>query len=141
VDRPVSPDGPHELINPEELPPPQGFSHAVRPAQGRTIYLGGQAGHRSDGTLAGPGLLEQLDRALANVVEALRAAGGRPEHLVSVQILVTDAGAYRSNLPQAGEIWRRRLGRHYPAVALCEIGGLFDPDAVVELLCVAVVPD
>ena len=136
----MSPDGRHELINPGTLPPPQGFSHAVRPAAGRTIYLGGQAGHRSDGTLAGPGLLEQLDQALANVVEAIGAAGGRPEHLVSVQILVTDADAYRSRLPQAGEIWRRHLGRYYPAVTLFQVGRLFDPQAVVELLCVAVVP-
>ena len=137
----MSPDGPHELINPQTLPPPQGFSHAVRPAAGRTVYLGGQAGHRSDGTLAGPGLLEQFDQALANVVDAVGAAGGRPEHLVSVQILVTDAGAYRSSLPQAGETWRRHLGRHYPAVTLLEVGALFDPEAVVELLGVAVVPD
>ena len=137
----MTPDGPHELINPETLLAPKGFSHAVRPAAGRTIYLGGQAGHRPDGTLAGPGLLEQLDRALANVVEALRGAGGRPGHLVSMQILVTDAKAYRSSLPQAGEVWRRHLGRHYPAVTLFEVGALFDPEAVVELLCVAVVPD
>jgi enamine deaminase RidA (YjgF/YER057c/UK114 family) len=132
---------PHELINPESLPPPRGFSHGVRPAPGRTIYLGGQAGHRPDGTLAGPGLVEQLDQALANVVEALRAAGGRPEHLVSIQILVTDAAAYRSRLREVGEVWRRHLGRHYPAVTMFEVAALFDPDAVLELGSVAVVPD
>jgi enamine deaminase RidA (YjgF/YER057c/UK114 family) len=108
---------------------------------GRTVYLGGQTGHRADGTLAGPGLQDQLDQALSNTVEALRAAGGSPEHLVSVQILVTDAPAYRDGLAQAGEMWRSHLGRHYPAVALVEVGGLFDPQALVELVCVAVVPD
>ena len=130
----------HELINPPSLPRPRGFSHAVAAAPGRVVYLGGQAGHRSDGTLRGPGLLDQLDQALANVVTALDAAGGQPLHLVSIQILVTDAGAYRSHLDEIGEIWRRHLGRHYPAVALVEVSGLFDPEAMVELLCVAVVP-
>jgi len=140
VDRPVS-DSPHELVNPEALAPPFGYSHAVVPAAGRTVYLGGQAGHRADGTLAGEALLEQLDRALANVAAALRAAGGQPEHLVSVQVYVTDAGEYRAHLREAGEAWRRHLGRHYPAVSLLEVSGLFDPKAKVELVCIAVVPD
>jgi enamine deaminase RidA (YjgF/YER057c/UK114 family) len=84
--------------------------------------------------------VEQLDQALANVVVALAAAGGSPEHLVSVQIFVTDAGDYRGRLGPLGEAWRRHLGSHYPAVALLEVAGLFDPEAVVELVCVAVVP-
>jgi enamine deaminase RidA (YjgF/YER057c/UK114 family) len=130
----------HQRIDPEDMPPPRGFSHAVVPASGKTVYLGGQAGHRPDGTLAGPGLMEQLEQALANVVTALRAAGGDPEHLVSVQVFVTDAGAYRARLRDIGGLWRRHLGPLYPAVALVEVSGLFDPDALVELVCVAVVP-
>ena len=136
----MSDGSPHRLLNPDSLPPPRGFSHAVVPAAGRTVYLGGQAGHRADGTLAGPGLLEQLDQALSNTVGALSAAGGRPQDLVSMQVLVTDAEAYRANLATIGEVWRRHLGRHYPAVAMVEVGGLFDPHALVELVCVAVVP-
>ena len=131
----------HELINPDSLSVPSGYSHAVVPASGRTVYLGGQGGHRQDGALAGSGLLEQLDQALANLVIALRATGGEPEHLVSVQVLVTDAGDYRSRLREVGQAWRRHLGTHYPAVALVEVSGLFDPEAVIELVCVAVVPD
>jgi enamine deaminase RidA (YjgF/YER057c/UK114 family) len=130
-----------ELINPPSLPQPRGFSHAVAVSPGRTVYLAGQGGHRQDGTLAGPGLLEQLDQALANVVVAVREAGGQPEHLVQVQILVTDAASYRGRLREIGEAWRRHLGPHYPAVALFEVTGLFDPNAVVELVCTAVVPD
>ncbi|MDP9343776.1 MAG: RidA family protein [Actinomycetota bacterium] len=133
-------ESPHRLINPEKLLPPQGFSHAVVPAAGRTIYLGGQAGHRPDGSID-EGIVAQFDQAAANVVEALRAAGGSPEHLVSVQIFVTDAAEYRSALREIGEAWRRRLGRHFPAVSLFEIRGLFDARARVELVCVAVVPE
>ena len=132
-------DTPHRLVNPPSLLPPSGFSHAVVPAEGRTVYLGGQAGHRADGTLA-PDLVEQFDRALESVVEALRAAGGMPEHLVSLQIYVTDAAAYRSSLGPIGEAWRRHLGRHYPAVSLFEVTGLFDQAALVEVVAVAVIP-
>jgi enamine deaminase RidA (YjgF/YER057c/UK114 family) len=131
----------HELINPESLPAPRGFSHAVAPAPGRTVYLGGQGGHAPDGTLVGPGLIEQLDQALANVVTALRAAGGEPDNLVSIQVLVTVAEEYRSRLREVKGPWQRHLGEHYPAVALFEVSSLFDPDAVVELVCVAVIPE
>jgi enamine deaminase RidA (YjgF/YER057c/UK114 family) len=130
-----------ELINPPSLPEPKGFSHAVAVPPGRTIYLAGQGGHRADGSLAGPGLLEQLDQALANVVAALRAAGGEPGHLVQVQIFVTDAAAYRARLGDIGRAWRRHLGPRYPAITLFEVSGLFDPNAAVELVCTAVVPD
>src|SRR3954468_19911652 len=143
MDRPVSERGatPHRLVNPEAMLAPMGFSHAVVPADGRTVYLAGQTGHGPDGALAGPTLVEQFDRALANVVGALAAAGGAPEHLVRVHIYVTDAADYRGRLRALGEAWRRHLGPHYPAVALFEVAGLFDPEARVELVGTAVVPE
>jgi enamine deaminase RidA (YjgF/YER057c/UK114 family) len=131
---------PHRIVNPPELLEPVGFAHAVVPAAGRTVYLGGQAGHRGDGSLP-DGLVAQFEQAIGNVVAALEGAGGRPEHLVSVQVYVTDAAAYRAAAPEVGAAWRRHLGRHYPAMALFEVAGLFDPAARVELVAVAVVPE
>ncbi|MEX2421257.1 MAG: RidA family protein, partial [Actinomycetota bacterium] len=86
-------------------------------------------------------IAEQFDRAAANVVTALAATGARPEDLVSLQIFVTDAEEYRSSLEPIGRIWRERLGRRYPAMALFEVAGLFDPAAKVELVGIAVIPD
>jgi enamine deaminase RidA (YjgF/YER057c/UK114 family) len=131
---------PHELINPPWMLPPSGFSHAVRARTGQTLWIAGQAGHRRDGTLAGPGLVEQFDQAAANVAEALAAAGANPEHLVSMQIFTTDAAAYRASLREIGAAYRKHFGKHYPAMGLFEVSGLFDPAAKVELMCVAVIP-
>lgn len=133
-------ESPHEIRNPEGLAPARGFSHAVIAARGRTVYLGGQTAHGPDGELRGRTIVEQFDAAAANVVTALEAAGARPEHLASMQIFVTDAGAYRGSLGEIGEAWRRHFGRHYPAMALFEVSGLFDPEARVELVGVAVIP-
>lgn len=130
----------HQIINPPTLQEPKGFAHAVIAAPGRTVYLGGQTGHKQDGALAGTDVVAQYEQAAANVVEALRAAGGAPEHIVSMQIFVTDAEAYRRSLRPLGEAHRRHFGAHYPAAALFEVKGLFDPAAKVELLCIAVVP-
>jgi enamine deaminase RidA (YjgF/YER057c/UK114 family) len=131
---------PHEVINPAGLLPPTGFSHVVVAGPGRTVYLAGQSGHRADGSLAGHGLVEQFDQAAANVVEALSAAGAGPEHLVWMQIFVTDAAEYRDALEAIGASYRRHFGRHFPAMGLFEVQGLFDPGAAVELMGIAVVP-
>ena len=133
--------GPHRIVNPAGLAPPSGFAHAVVAAPGRTVYLGGQAAQAPDGSIAGRGVVEQFEVAAGNLVTALVAAGGRPEHLVSMQIFVTSAAAWRAALGELGAAWRRHLGRHYPAVSLFEVAGLFDPAAEVELVATAVVPD
>lgn len=133
-------DTPHRLVNPPELLPPVGFSHAVVAAPGRTVHLGGQTGHRADESLP-EGLVAQFDQAAANVTTALGAVGARPEHLTSLQIFVTDVEDYRAHLEQLGAAYRRHLGRHFPATALFEVSRLFDADALVELVAMAVVPD
>lgn len=131
---------PHDIVNPPELLPPVGFSHAVVSSPGRTVHLGGQSGHRGDGSLPG-GMVAQFEQAVANLVTTLDAAGAHPDHLVSLHVYVTDAAEYRANLGRLGAVYRRHVGRHYPAMALFEVTALFDADALVELVAVAVVPD
>ena len=130
---------PHRNVNPDSLPRPSGYAHATVAAAGTTVFLGGQAGHRPDGSIVDD-LVEQFDQACANVVGALRAAGGEPEHLVQLTIYASDVGEYRRRLRELGEVWRGRFGKHYPAMALIGTTELFDADARVELVGVAVVP-
>lgn len=132
---------PHAVINPSGLAPAVGFAHVVVPVSGRTVWLGGQTGVDADGRVVSGSLVEQFEAAAANVVAALAAAGAGPEHLVSMLICTTDMAAYRSALPELGAAYRSKFGRHYPATALVGVTELFDPAALVELVCVAVVPD
>jgi len=119
----------NEIINAPELPEPRGFSHAVR--AGDTVYLAGRIG-------AGETLAEQFDGAAANLVTALRAAGGEPDDLVSLQVFVTDVAEYRSSTLQLGRVWREHFGRRYPAMGLFGVTELADPAAKVELMGIAV---
>jgi enamine deaminase RidA (YjgF/YER057c/UK114 family) len=123
----------HRIVNPPELGAPSGFSHAVV-AGGRTVHLAGQIG-------AGESLAEQFDNAATNLLIALRAAGGEPEDLVSLQVFVTDVAAYKASLPALGRAWREHFGRHYPAMGLFGVSELFEPWAQVELMGVAVLPE
>jgi len=118
------------LINPPALPQPRGFSHAV--VVHNTIYLAGQIGQ-------GETLVEQFDGALANLITAIEAAGGEASGLASLQIFVTDVDEYRDALGELGQVWRRHLGRHYPAMGLFGVTALFDPAAKVELMGIAVI--
>ena len=120
----------NEIINPEELGSPAGFSHAVR--AGDTVYLAGQIG-------AGATLAEQFDDALSRIVITIRAAGGQPADLTSLQVFSTDVPAYRAALGELGPIWRRHCGRHYPAMGLFGVTELMEPGALVELMGVAVI--
>ena len=130
----------HEHVNPPSLLPPVGFSHAVVAAPGATVFFGGQTGHHGDGHLDAH-LLAQFHQALRNLVTVMEAAGAQPADLTSLQVYVTDAAAYRALGRELGEAWRAELGRHYPAMALFEVTGLYDPGARVELLATAVIPD
>jgi enamine deaminase RidA (YjgF/YER057c/UK114 family) len=140
VEGPVIPAA-HQILNPESMAPAVGFAHAVAAAPGRLVFLGGQTAHDVNGTIASSSVTDQFDRAAANVVVALAAAGGRPEHLVSMQIFTTAAAEYRASLKAMADVYRRHFGRHYPAIAFFEVAGLFDEEARIELVCTAVIPD
>jgi enamine deaminase RidA (YjgF/YER057c/UK114 family) len=129
---------PHEIRNPDTLPPAQGFSHAVIAQAGRTVYLAGQTAQQTDGTIVGSTLAEQFDVAAGNVVKALEAAGAHPQDLVSMQIFVTDVTEYQRTSKEIGEAYRRHFGRHYPAMVVLEVSRLWDPKALVELMAIAV---
>ena len=120
------------IVNPPELPEPVGFSHAV--VAGGAVYLAGQIGE-------GDSIVEQFDSAAAKLVTSLRAAGGEPDHLVSLVVYVTDVDEYRDSLSELGKVWRLHFGKRYPAMALVGVAALFEPDAKVELMGIAVLPD
>lgn len=130
---------PNEIITAPELAPPVGYAHAVAAGPGRVVHLGGQTALDAAGRISGDDLPAQLDVAAANVVAALRAAGGTPADLVSIQIFVTDVADYKARLPELGEVWQKRFGHHYPATGLFGVTRLFDDEALIELMAVAVV--
>ncbi|MFJ8942234.1 RidA family protein [Streptomyces sp. NPDC102395] len=122
-----------ERVNPPELSPPAGFSHAVVATGSRVVFLAGQTALDQAGKVVGGTLTEQFERALANLLAALAAAGGAPSDLARVTVHVTDVADYRSRAAELGRIWRRLAGREYPAMAVVGIVRLWDEDALVEL--------
>ena len=128
-----------ERINPAGLARPSGFSHAVAVTGSRMVFLAGQVGMDRTGTVVGGGVVAQFERALANLLTALGAAGGQPSDLVSLTIYIVDLAGYQAHGKQIGAVWRRLAGTEYPATAAVGVTRLWDPGALVELQGVAAV--
>ncbi|MFJ3232086.1 RidA family protein [Streptomyces sp. NPDC086787] len=129
-----------ERINPPELSPPQGFSHAVVATGSRLVFLAGQTALDTDGKITGDTFPEQFEKALTGLLTALTTAGGTPADLARVTVYATDVAAYRAHAREIGAIWRRLAGRDYPAMAVVEIVRLWDAEALIELDGFAVLP-
>ncbi|MFT2015638.1 RidA family protein [Streptomyces sp. 796.1] len=127
-------------VNPAELAPPTGFSHAVTATGARLAFLAGQTALDRAGHLVPGPLPEQFERALGNLLVALEEAGGRPEHLARVTVYATDVADYRTHAAELGRIWRKLVGRAYPAMAVVGVVRLWDEEARVELDGIAVLP-
>ena len=129
------------FINPDSLGAPSGYSHGlVADATGKLLFIAGQIAWDQKQKIVSDDFVEQFDRALANVVTVLTAAGGKPEHIARLVIYVTDKIEYRERTREVGERYRKHLGKHFPAMVLVQVAGLLDDAAKVEIEGMAVLP-
>lgn len=129
----------HELFDPSGLPPPRGFSYGSIAGPGRLVHIAGITGHREDESIDDE-IVSQFRTACRSVARIVEEAGGRSDDIVSMTIYTTAIDDYRAQLRPIGVAYREVFGKHFPPMALIGVSELFDPRALVELVCVAVVP-
>jgi enamine deaminase RidA (YjgF/YER057c/UK114 family) len=129
---------PHTIVNPSALPTPSGFSHGIR--AGDTVYLAGQTALDSEFKIVGDDIVTQFRQALSNVLATLSEAGGEPRDLVSLTIYLTDVADYQAHGREIGRVYRELIGDWYPTMAGIGISALWQPEALVEVQGVAVIP-
>ena len=128
-----------KLINPESLGAPRGYSNGVlSEAGGRLLFVAGQIGWDDKQTIVSDDFVAQFDRALANVVVVINAAGGTPEQIARLVIYVTNKTEYSARREEVGKVYRAHLGKHFPAMVLVEVKSLLDDKAKVEIEAVAI---
>jgi enamine deaminase RidA (YjgF/YER057c/UK114 family) len=125
-------------VNPAALPPPRGFSHGM--LAGNTLHLAGQTALGADMTIVPGGIVEQFRQAFGNLLTTLREVGGEPRDLVSLTIYLTDIADYQAHGREIGAAWRELAGGVYPAMAAIGCTRLWQPEAMIEILGVAVIP-
>jgi enamine deaminase RidA (YjgF/YER057c/UK114 family) len=124
-------------VNPDALAKPQGFSHGIK-GTGELLFVAGQIGWNREGRMVSDDLTTQFAQALDNVLDVVWAAGGKPESVARMTVYVTDKGDYVRKRKAIGEAWKKRMGKHYPAMALVEVKALVEDDAKVEIEATAV---
>ena len=130
-----------QIVNPESLGAPRGWNNGlVSPPNGRVLFVAGQDARDTTGTVTATDIVDQFGIVLDNVLTVVREAGGEPHHIGRMTIYVTDMQAYVANLKPIGELYRERMGRHYPAMALVEVSRLMEANALIEVEATAVLP-
>ena len=128
-----------KIINPESLGAPRGYSNGVlAESGGKLLFVAGQVAWDQQQQIVSADLVEQFDRALANVVAVVTEAGGEPKQIARLVIYVTDKNEYRSHMKEIGERYRARMGKHFPAMVLVEVKSLLEDTAKIEMEGVAV---
>jgi enamine deaminase RidA (YjgF/YER057c/UK114 family) len=130
------------IVNPESLGRPRGYANGVlAPEGGALLFIAGQIAWDEEQRIVSADFVAQFERALANVLAVVREAGGAPEQIARLCIYVTDKEEYRARQSEIGEVWRKLMGRHFPAMALLEVKALLEDDAKVEIEGIAVLVD
>ena len=106
------------------------YCHVVK--AGDWIWLSGMTGARADGSIP-ESVVEQFDVAMTSIDTCLRAAGGRPDQVVKVQVFMTDI----KERPLINPARQKYFAEHRPASTLVEVSGLVDPRMKVEIEAVA----
>jgi enamine deaminase RidA (YjgF/YER057c/UK114 family) len=124
---------------PPDWPRPKGYANGIE-AEGCLVFVAGQIGWTPDGKFEATTLPAQFAQTLDNTLAVLREAGAGPEHVARMTWYITDKRAYLAALAEIGAIWREKMGRHYPAMAVVEVKALIEDVALIEIETTAVVP-
>jgi len=128
------------LINPEALGAPSGYSHGVlADGGGKLLFIAGQIAWDQNQKIVSDDFVEQFDKALANVITVVQAAGGESNNIVRVVVYVTNKHEYLAQTKAVGERYRKHMGKHFPAMVLVQVAGLLDDAAKVEIEAMAVI--
>jgi enamine deaminase RidA (YjgF/YER057c/UK114 family) len=128
------------VLQPEGWIEPVGYVNGIHAPPGRLVFIAGQVGWNAQQVFPGDDLVAQFEQALLNVLAVLAEAGGEPEHICRITAYCSDKPAYLAARSELGRVWRRLMGRHYPAMSMIFVAALLDEPGKIELEATAVVP-
>src|SRR5215471_9262903 len=129
-----------KVLQPSNWPRPKGYANGVA-ARGNLVFVSGVVGWNAQEQFAGNDFVTQVRQALLNIVEILKQAEAKPEHIARMTWYVLDKNEYISAAKEMGVAYREIIGRHYPAMTVVEVSGLIERSARVEIEVTAVIPD
>jgi len=118
------------IMVPGIMEPVSHYCHVVR--AGPHVWVSGIVGMDGDGHIPLE-TVEQFDLAIGVMDQCLRAAGASSEHVVKVQVFLTDIHDRASINPRRVSYF----GDNRPVSTLVQISALVDPRLKVEIECQA----
>lgn len=128
-----------KTIHPEGWSPASGYANGMLMADG-TLHIAGQIGWDKDKKIVAGGFVAQMEQALTNIAEIVRAAGGDVGDVGRLTWFVRDKAEYVARQREVGQAYRRVFGKHFPAMSMLIIDGLVEDDALVEIEATAHIP-
>ena len=129
-----------QILQPPGWARAKGFSNGIA-ASGRLVFIAGQVGRTGEGKWEARDFADQFRQALKNILDVLKEAKGKPEHIVRLTWYVIDKQEYLAALLGVGKAYRELMGRHFPTMAVVQVGGLVEPEARLEIEATAVIPE
>ena len=129
-----------QVLLPAGWPRPKGYSNGVS-VSGRQVFVAGMIGWDGQGVFHSDDFATQTRQALQNIVDVLREAGAKPEHIVRMTWYVTDKREYLAAGREIGQAFREIIGAYNAAMTAVEVKALIEDRAKVEIEATAVIPD
>jgi enamine deaminase RidA (YjgF/YER057c/UK114 family) len=130
-----------EFLSPDGLIKSPAFSNVVVVSGNvKTVYVGGQDAVDAEGNVVGKGDLgAQTEQVLKNVKTALAAAGAGPEHVIKWNIYVAPGQSVQEGYAAFQSVWGNPPKP--PLITVVFVAGFANPDFLVEIDAIAVVPE
>jgi enamine deaminase RidA (YjgF/YER057c/UK114 family) len=129
-----------QILQPPGWARAKGFSNGIA-AKGKLVFIAGQIGWTPQCEWRDRSFAGQFRQALHNILVILKEAKGKPEHIVRLTWYVLDKDEYLKSLKEVGAAYRELMGKHYPTMAVLQVGGLVEGEARLEIEATAVVPE
>jgi len=129
-----------QILQPPGWAKARGFSNGIA-ASGRLVFIAGQVGWTGEGKWEAKDFAGQFRQTLKNILAVLAEANGRPQHIVRLTWYVIDKREYLGAIKEVGAAYRELMGRHYPTMAVVQVGALVEDEAKLEIEATAVVPE
>lgn len=120
------------VIHPDGWAPAKGYAHGMLTGDG-TLYVGGQIGWTANQVFETHDFIGQMEQALRNILDVVQASGGKAEDITRLTWFIVNKKEYAARQREVGEVYRRVLGRHFPAMSMVVVAGLIEDDALLEI--------
>ena len=120
------------VIHPDGWAPAKGYANGMLTGDG-TLYVGGQIGWTANQAFETHDFIGQMEQSLRNILDVVQAAGGKAEDITRLTWFIVNKKEYAARQREVGEVYRRVLGRHFPAMSMVVVAGLIEDDALLEI--------